>query len=179
MHPDTSGRLIERWIFDPNGDFTEFQLWPNVADILQKGIRNVIYCWKWLLWTPKTLLHTLDDLLWCVEQLLKNHEKCHFFFYFPSKGIQKKKWHFSWFFQSCSTHHRRSSKVCRIVLGVQRSHFKQQITFLMPSGKISATFGHNWNSWKSPFWSKIHLSIHRPEVSGCMIYGRKWKPEVF
>ena len=121
------------------------------------------------LWWPSMMCRTS----------FKNHEKCHFSLWKPSEGFKREKWHFSWFFKTCSTHHRRSSKICRSILGVQRTHFEHSIMFLMAFGQISATCDYNWNLVKSPFGSKIHFSINRPEVSGCMIYGRKWKLEVF
>ena len=46
-------------------------IWPEVAG-------NVIYGRKWLLWTPRILLHTLDDHLWWLDQILKNLEKSSF-----------------------------------------------------------------------------------------------------
>ena len=124
----------------------------NVTDILPEGIRNVICCLKWLLWTPNAILHTLDDLLWCVEQLWKNHEKCHFFFYFPSKGIQRKKWHFPWFFKSFSTHHKRSSKICGSVWGPEKP-------FLAINHVSNAFRQNNGHIWFQLKFNKIAIWV--------------------
>ena len=61
---------------------------------------------------------------------------------------------FWWFFKICSNHHKWSSKVCRSILGVQRSHFRPYITFPATSGQM---IGHNANHQKSAKIAKIAI----------------------
>ena len=53
-------------------------MWPEVVKIMI-GSR------KSSLWTPKTLLHTMDDISWSLEHAVKIIKNHHFLHYFPSR----------------------------------------------------------------------------------------------
>ena len=59
--------------------------WPIICP---EVVVNVIFYLKWLLWVPRMPPHTLDNLPWCVEQILKNHEKSLFLLYMLCTAIQ-------------------------------------------------------------------------------------------
>ena len=115
-----------------------------------------------------------------LEQLFKKSSKIANFQYNGiSEGNFGGKSDFSWFFKICSRRHKISSKVCRSILGVQRTYFRPKYTFPAISGQILDLWKYHWKSSKIRFLSKIRFSIYRPELSGHTIYGRKWIPEVF
>ena len=90
----------EFWILEKNHDFDDdfelVTLWPI---IWPEVFQNVIFHQKTFLQALKTILHTLDDSLWCLEQVLKHHQKCSILLIFalwvPTHQKKFKKW---WFF---------------------------------------------------------------------------------
>ena len=180
MCPIDSGRAIEDWNFGQNHDFDHFQWHQHMSTIWSEVVGHVIYGQKRVLETSKILVHTLDDLIWCLETFLKNHEKCHILALnaSASKCVKKKK-QFSWFFKKVSRHHKRSSKVCTSILEVRGARFWPYITFSATSGRMMDMWWCHWKWSKSWFWPKIQSSIARPESIVRMVYGRKWIPEVF
>ena len=91
---------------------------------------------------------------------MKNHHFLKFFWWVGThKAKMSKIEHFWWCFKTCSSHHKLSSKVCKIVLRACRNVFWWKITFWNTSGHI---IGHHVTSSKSSskswFFSKIQNS---------------------
>ena len=91
----------------------------------------------------------MDDDFW-LEAIFKNHEKSSFFEIFLMSGYpqseNEQNWAFWRCFKTCSSHHKLSSKVCKIVLRACRNVFWWKITFWNTSGHI---IGHNVTCSKS------------------------------
>ena len=140
---------------------------------------------KLSLWTSKTLLHSLYDILWSLEPISNTIEKSWFWQYFPFrilKGKYCQNHDFSIVFEIGSNDHKISYKLCRSVLEVQRDNFRPPIIFPATFGQMASHILRSRKSQNSPknrFWPKIQISIEWPILAEMMIYGRKWVPEVF
>ena len=86
---------------------------------------------------------------------MKNHHFLKFFWWVGThKAKMSKIEHFWWCFKTCSSHHKLSSKVCKIVLRACRNVFWWKITFWNTSG-YNVTSSKSSKSW---FFSKIQNS---------------------
>ena len=145
--------------------------------------QNVIFHQKTFLQALKTILHTLDDSLWWLEQVLKHRQNAQFCSFslcgYPLIKKISKNDDFSWFFKIGSNHQKSSSKVLVIVFRVSRGYFRPHITFLDTIGQIIGHSGTSQKSPKSPLWAKIGFSTKCFKSLKMMLYGRKWVPGVF
>ena len=145
--------------------------------------QNVIFHQKTFLQAIKTILHTLDDSLRWLEQVLKHRQKCSILLIFalwvPTHQKNFKKWWFFMIFKIGSNHQKSSSKVLVIVFRVSRGYLRPHITFLDTIGQIIGHSGTSQKSSKSPLWAKIGFSTKCFKSLKMMLYGRKWVPGVF
>ena len=131
---------------------------------------------KLSLWTPKTFLHNLYDILWSLESISNTFEKSWFSQYFPFrilKGKYCENHDFSNVFEIDSNDHKISYKLCRNVLGVQRDNFRPSIIFPATFGQMASHILRSRKSQNLPknrFWPKIQISIEWPILAGMMIY---------
>ena len=121
-------------------------IWPKVAG-------NMICGRKLSLWTSKTLLHNLYDILWSLEPISNTIEKSWFSQYFPFrilKGKYYKNHDFSIVLKIGSNDHKISYKLCRSVLEVQRDNFRPPIIFPATFGQMASHILRSRKSQKSP-----------------------------
>ena len=72
------------------GIFWDFWLIKIWSAIWPEAVKIMIGGRKWSLRTPKTLLHTMDDILWSLEHAIKIIKNHHFLHYFPSRILEGK-----------------------------------------------------------------------------------------
>ena len=93
--------------------------------------------------TFKSIAHTVDDVFWWLEQILKNDEKSSFlsiFLLWAQRRKIDKNDDFSSFFKICSNHQKTSSTVCAILLKVSRGLFRPPNILFDTSGNIIGQF---------------------------------------
>ena len=117
-------------------DFRDFWILMMRSIIRPEPAGNVKFGRQWVLWTPKILLHTLYVIIWWLEQIFKNSGKKNFSFFLPyftddkKNGKKNEKQDFFLrILKICSSHNIITYKVCRSILGVQRTHFRSNSHF--------------------------------------------------
>ena len=77
--------LKKSWFLVENGDFRHFGVfWPYTYKycIWPEGAKIVIYGFKSVLYTPKVLPDTLDDIIWHLDAILWKVQKSWFLLFF-------------------------------------------------------------------------------------------------
>ena len=74
-----------------NNEFLQHASLTPRSTISYEVSRNALWCWEYILWVPKTLLHTQNAKFWRLEQLWKIVKNDHHDFYciLPSRNLKK------------------------------------------------------------------------------------------